>query len=180
MPGCSSPPVISASIKNRWRLTGSSAWWSRICFSATSRFSSASRATKTAPSPPRACGRRTRNRWPSLVADADGVGCRAVELAVLGRAVGRADVAERRVDLRVADPRQALPRRLAGRNRGQALLHVAAMGFQVNLGQPLQQRPLGGRQVAAALPGGRPGSLDLSSVQAWKAATSWPWLMIPF
>ena len=60
-----------------------------------------------------------------------------------------ADVAERRLDLRVAEPRQALARRLAGRNRGQALLHVAAVGFQVNLGQRLQQRPLGAGQVAA-------------------------------
>ena len=80
---------------------------------------------------------------------ADGVGGRAVSVAVLGRAVCRADVAERRLDLRVANPRQALPRRLAGRNRGQALLHVAAVGFQVNLGQRFQQRPPGAGQVAA-------------------------------
>ena len=33
-----------------------------------SRYSSVSRATKTAPRPPRAYGRRTQNRWPSLVA----------------------------------------------------------------------------------------------------------------
>ena len=36
--------------------------------------------------------------------------------------------------------------------------HVAAVGLQVNLGQRFQQRPLGGSQVAARLPGGRPGS----------------------
>ena len=60
-------------------------------------------------------------------------------------------MAERRPDIRVADPRQALPRRLAGRHRGEALLDVAAVGFQVNLGQRLQQRPLGGGQVASGL-----------------------------
>ena len=58
-------------------------------------------------------------------------------------------MAERRLDVRVADPRQALARRLAGRDRGQALLDVAAVGFEVDLGQRLQQRPLGGGQVAA-------------------------------
>ena len=58
-------------------------------------------------------------------------------------------MAERGLDLRVADPRQALPRRFAGRNRGEAFLHVAAVRFQVNRGQPLQQRPLGGGEVAA-------------------------------
>ena len=62
MPGCSSPPVISASSRNRGRLSGSSACRSWISFRATSRCSSSSWATKTSPSPPRACGRRMRNR----------------------------------------------------------------------------------------------------------------------
>ena len=78
MPGCSSPPVISASSRKRARLSGSSACSGRISFSATSRFSSASRATETSPRPPRACGRRIaepagrrrrghadRSAWPS-------------------------------------------------------------------------------------------------------------------
>src|SRR6516162_10245009 len=69
MPGCSRPPVTSASRTNLWRLAGSSAWASRICLRATSRCSSASRATKTAPRPPWAWGRRMRNRWPSEVAE---------------------------------------------------------------------------------------------------------------
>ena len=101
--------------------------------------------------PQAAPGVRPEHAEPLAVAGgrADGVGCRAVGIAVLGRAVCRGDVAERRLDVRVADPRQALARRLAGRDRGQALLHVAAVGFQVNRGQRLQQRPLGGGQVAA-------------------------------
>ncbi len=64
-----SPPVTSASRRNRWRLTGSSAWLSGICLSATARCSSVSRATNTAPRPPWAQGLRTRNRRPSDLAD---------------------------------------------------------------------------------------------------------------
>ena len=67
--GCSNPRVISASATYRWRLSGSLAWSSRICSSTTSRCSSASRATKTPPSPPRALGRSLRNRGPSLVVE---------------------------------------------------------------------------------------------------------------
>src|SRR5262249_2690935 len=70
MPGCSSPPVISASRTKRARLSGWSACRAWIAFSATSRFSSPSRATKTSPSPPLACGRRIWNRVPSAGAGA--------------------------------------------------------------------------------------------------------------
>jgi hypothetical protein len=38
---------------------------------------------------------------------------------------------------------------LVGGDGGQALLHVATVRFQMNLGQPVQQRFLGARQVAA-------------------------------
>ena len=130
------------------------------------------------PQAARAWGRSTRNRWPSLVAvPTDSVMVRSSSPSALDRA--RADAAERRLDVRAADPCQALLRRLTGRDRGQALLHVAAVGFQVDLGQRFQQRPLGGSQVASGFQvvGQAP---DLSSVQAWKAATSWTWLMIPF
>ena len=40
-------------------------------------------------------------------------------------------MAERCVDLGIGDSRQALLRRPAGRNRGQALLDVASVGVQV-------------------------------------------------
>ena len=133
MPGCSSPPVISASSRNRWRLTGSSAWWSRICLSATSRCSSLSSATKTAPSPPRACGRRTRNRWPSVVGRADGVASRCGRDRPRRRSsrAAEADMGERRLDLGVAEPGQALAGRPAGGDGGQALLDVAAVLLEV-------------------------------------------------
>ena len=45
---------------------------------------------------------------------------------------------------------QALAGRFAGRHSGEALLDVAPMRFQVDLGQRLQQRPLGTGQVAAS------------------------------
>ena len=75
---------------------------------------------------------------------------------------------------------QALARRLAGRDRGQALLHVAAVGFlRCTLGQRLQTGTRRGSRGRRGLPGGRPGSWTCRSVQAWKAATSWPWLIMP-
>ena len=89
-------------------------------------------------------------------------------------------MAERRLDVRVADPRQALAGRPAGRNGGQALLGVAAVGVQVHLGQRFQQRTLGAVEVAAGFQVVGQGSSTCRSVHAWKAATSWPWLMIPF
>ncbi len=114
--------------------------------------------------PQSAAGMRPEDAEPLAVAGgrADGVRCRAVRVAIVGRAVRRGDVAERRLDLRVADPRQALSRRIAGRNRGEALLHVAAMGFQVNRSQRFQQRPLGGGEVASGFQvvGQAPGLLE--------------------
>ncbi len=79
---------------------------------------------------------------------ADGQRHRAVLVGGIVRA--RADAGERRLDLRAADPRQALLGRLAGRDRGQALLHVTAVGLQVNSGQPFKQRTRGGGEVTAA------------------------------
>ena len=75
--------MISASRRNRRRLPGSSAWRSRISLSATSRCSSPSRATKTAPRPPRAWGRRMRNRRPS------GIGLPMAQLALPAGGVAR-------------------------------------------------------------------------------------------
>ena len=100
-------------------------------------------------SPQSASGVRPQNAEPLAVTGrlTNGVRCRPVKIPVFGRAMNRGDVAERRGDLRFADPCQALMDRLARRNRGQAFRH-AAMGFQVNLGQQFQQRPLGGAQIA--------------------------------
>jgi hypothetical protein len=79
---------------------------------------------------------------------ADGQRHGAIVVGV-GFARARAGAGEGRLDVRAADPRQALLRRPADRNRGQALLDVAAVGVQVNFGQRFQKRPLGGGEVAA-------------------------------
>jgi hypothetical protein len=74
----------------------------------------------------------------------------AVELG--GMAVlGPCDTGERRLDLRLAQRRQAGARRSVGGDGGQALLRVTVMGLKVNLGQCVQERPLRGGQVAACL-----------------------------
>jgi hypothetical protein len=79
--------------------------------------------------PQTAAGMWPKHAEPLAVAGgrADGVGRRAVILVILRRAVSRGDMAERRVDLRVAHLGQAFTSGAAGRDRGQALLGVAAM-----------------------------------------------------
>ena len=69
-------------------------------------------------------------------------------VAVVGRRASGADPAERPLDLRVPDRREALERGLAGGDGGQALLDVAAVGLDVQVGQGLDHRPLGVAQVA--------------------------------
>ena len=59
------------------------------------------------------------------------------------------DPGEGGLDLRVAQLGQAGPGGAVGGHGGQALLDVAAVRFQVNLGQTLQQCPLRAGQVAA-------------------------------
>ena len=152
MPGCSSPPVISASATNRWRLTGSSACFSSICFSATSRCSSQSSARtprrarpareagasgtaghrRSTRRPPKCrCGRgrdHRRRRWPGRS----------------GRAI-RASVASISGSPRSAGPAGGLVRG----DGGQALLHVATVRFDVDRREGLEDGPLRARQVAA-------------------------------
>ena len=77
------------------------------------------------------------------------------------------------------DRRQALERGLAGGDGGQALLHFAAVGLKVQCRHGLDDRACAGLRWPRATRWSARGR-DFSSVQAWKAATSWPWLMIPF
>ena len=130
MPGCSRPPVTSASRRNRWRLAGSAACRSRICLSATSRCNSLSRRHEDRPQP--TLGMGPQDAKPLGVAGrlADGQTRRAVDLlAALGRVgaeVGKADT-----DQGIVDLRQALAGRTARRNRGEAPPHVAAVLLDV-------------------------------------------------
>ena len=92
-----------------------------------------------------------------------------------------ADVAERRLDLGVAEPRQALAGRPAGGDGGQALLDVAAVrlpGGRAASASSSARLASASRSPRASRWSAR--LLDLSSVQAWKAATSWPWSIRPF
>ena len=119
-------------------------------------------------------GAEIRNRWPSLVA-------MPTESVASASRPSSGAVEPEPTRTRVASTSgpptaQALVRRLAGRDRGQALLRVAAV-LPDELGQRLE-RPLGGVEVARAR-GGRPGS--------WTCPASRPgrrhelgWLMIPF
>ena len=72
---------------------------------------------------------------------------------------GRADVAERGLDVGVAEPGQALAGGAAGRDGGQALLGVAAVLLQVQGDQGLEHGTLLGVEVAAGdeVVGQRPG-----------------------
>ena len=105
--------------------------------------------------PQAAAGMRPEDAEPLAVAGgrADGVAGRAVgvAVAVLGRAVDGGDVAQRGIDVRVAEIRQALPRGLAGRDGRQALLDVAAVGLEMDIDEGLDQGPLGRGQLPALL-----------------------------
>ena len=116
--------------------------------------------------PQPAPGVRPQDAEPLAVAGrrADGVGGRAVGIAVLGRAVPGGHMAERRLDIRVAEPGQALARRLAGRHGGQALLDVAVLlevqgdqRLEAGAGVGVQVTP--GDEVVGQAPGlvARPG-----------------------
>ena len=72
------------------------------------------------------------------------------------------------------------PSRPAGGDGGEALLHVAAVLLDVLVDEGLDRGSLLGVEVAAGDEVARPGAGALSRVQAWKAATSWPWSIRPF
>ena len=154
--------MISASATNRWRLTGSSACLSRICFSATSRCNSPSSATKTAPRPPRACGRRMRNRWPSEVAEPTAIAGGALGVIVFGlggqAVLAPGDPCKGGLDVRLAQLRQAGAGGPVGRHGGQALLDVAAVRLEVNRRPAPPAAPAWRRSGRRGLPGGRPDS----------------------
>ena len=79
--------------------------------------------------PQPAPGVRPEDAEPLAVAGrrADGVGGREVRIAVFGRAVPGGHMAERPLDIRVAEPGQTFAGRLAGRHGGEALLDVAVL-----------------------------------------------------
>ena len=90
------------------------------------------------------------------------------------------DPGERRLDLGLAQRRQAGAGGAVGGDGGQALLHVAAVLLEVNGDERLEA---GAAWRAVRSPRASRWSarlLDLSRVQAWKAATSWPWSIRPF
>ena len=137
---------------------GSSARSSRICLRATSRSSSESRATKTAPSPPLAWGRTMRNRCPSEVAEpTETVPVRSGSSSSSRvERMRRADVPEGRLDVRTAGLRQAFASRPSDGQDGEALLDVAAMLLNMHAGDGLDSSPARHRG-ARARQGGRPG-----------------------
>ena len=120
MPGCSSRPVISASSRKRARLSGSSACSGWISFRATSRCSSASRATETTPEPALARGAGGCGTRPPEAVGADAPGERAsVGVGAPSRSPGAAERsrAERGLDVGVPDPAQVLARPCRARRR---------------------------------------------------------------
>ena len=86
--------------------------------------------------------------------------------------LGPCDVGERRLDLGLAQRRQAGAGGVVGGDGGQALLDVAALRFNMQGRQGLDGGALRRDRDAPARSGGRPGDRDLSQVQAWNAATS--------
>jgi hypothetical protein len=87
------------------------------------------------------------------------VACGAI---VVGQAVATRYVAERVVDVGIAQSRQAVARGFAGRYGCEALLHVASVGFQMNLDESFEQAAPGPGQVAAGFQvvGQAPGLLE--------------------
>jgi hypothetical protein len=69
---------------------------------------------------------------------ADGVGGGSVVVGRLDGFVARAETAQRRVEVRIGDPGQALACGMAGRDRGEAPLEVAAVFLQVPVHQRVQ------------------------------------------
>ena len=185
-PGCSSRPVTSASSRKRARLPGRRR--AARAGSPSGRPRGAAprrRATKTSPRPPRACGRRTRNRWPSLVeSPSENPAVRSGSSPSLPRSRGYLrHLLARRVQ---GWPQargsliEASPRRSPGwRGRRPDSCHVAAVGLQMQRRHRLDDRPPCRREVPRATRWSA-RVFDLSRVQAWKAATSWAWLISPF
>ena len=111
---------------------------------------------------------------------ADGVAGGAV-----GVVVGAGSSRSRRwasvaVDVGVADPGQALAGRAAGGDGGQALLGVAAVLLEVQGDQGLDARRAASASRSPRATRWSASGRALSRVQAWKAATSWPWSIRPF
>ena len=133
--------------------------------------------------PETASGVRSEHAEPLTVAGgrADGVGCRAVDIALLGRAVCGGDAVERRADFRVAEPGQAfgvdLPAGTAAR------LFSTSPPFAVDApGRPAassNRRAIVRVHVAAGFQVVGQASGLFRGVQVWKAATSCPWLIRP-
>jgi hypothetical protein len=65
---------------------------------------------------------------------ADGVVGRAVSVAVLRRAVGRSNMPERRLEVRVDSRGEALARRAVQLQGGQAMLDIATVASEVGRG----------------------------------------------
>jgi hypothetical protein len=186
MPGCSNPPVTSASSRNRARLVGSSAWRSRICLRATSRFNRESSATKTAPRPPRAWGRRMRNRWPSEVAEpterlAVRSGSSRSSASVTAPFAACARARRARVASIWGSLIEASPARVAGLAGTAARLFSTSPPWASRCSAAIASTT--GRRAGARCPratrwSARP--FDRSRVHAWKAARSCAWLIRPF
>ncbi len=84
-------------------------------------------------------------------ADGDAAGAVGIVVLDAGRGMSGGDVVERRLDVGVADPGQALLRRPAGRDRGQAPSHVVVVALEVPRQQRLDCRSVVRVQVAAYL-----------------------------
>ncbi len=110
---------------------------------------------------------------------ADRIGRRAVGCVLLRRPVARVDAVERRLDVRVAQPGQALAGRLARGDGRQAPLDVAAVRPDVEVGQRLDHRRCAGPRWPIASRWSV-SDRDLSDVQAWNAATSCACWIRPF
>ena len=113
-------------------------------------------------------------------ADGEAGGAVGVVVIEVSRRMRHADLAERGVDVRVAQVGQAVADRPAGGDGGEALLHVAAV--RLRRAGPTRASTAA-RCSASRSPRATRWSARgraLSQVQAWKAATSWTWSIRPF
>ena len=140
--------MISASIKNRWRLGVVGVVVEDLLERDLAVQLGIERHENRAEAPARV---RPEHAESLAVAGgrSDGIRRRAVAIAAIGQGTCRPNMAESRLNIGVADPRQALLRRFAGGDGGEALVDVAAVGFQMKRGQPLEQRPAGSREIAS-------------------------------
>ena len=156
---------------------------SRICFSATSRCSSASSATKTAPRPPRAWGRRTRNRWPSVVARRRrSWPCgrrrrRSVDAAVTRSPAGRGWPSTSGSP----EPGQAAPRvGRGGGDGGEALLGATAVLLHVQRDHRLEAGRCSPSRSPRAVRDARPASWPCRESTPGRRRRAEPWSIRPF